>query len=92
MRIRLIHRPRRGCIEGVDLTRFQVGLEYEVGNAIAAVFLSEKWAVPVASDEPAVLVPLNNTLIDELQRLREHVQDQLHPVAEAHHRKHNRRP
>ena len=59
MRIRLIRKPRKGCIDGVDLNRFDVGQTYEVGNAIGALFLSENWAEPVASDEPAVVIPLS---------------------------------
>jgi len=59
LRIRLIQKPRHGCIDGVDVDRFEIGMTYEVGNVIAAVFLSERWAVPVASDEPAVVIPLS---------------------------------
>ena len=59
MRIRLIQKPRPGCMESIDVDRFRVGMEYEVGNTIGALFLIEKWAVPVASDEPAVLIPIS---------------------------------
>jgi len=59
LRIRVIQKPRQGCIDGVDTDRFVVGTEYEVGTAVGALFLSEHWAVPVASDEPAVLIRLS---------------------------------
>jgi hypothetical protein len=58
LRIRLVQKPRKGCIDGVDVDRFEVGVIYEAGSAVAALFLSEKWAVPVVSDESPVLIPL----------------------------------
>jgi hypothetical protein len=83
MRIRVIQKPRPECIEGVDLARFHVGLEYEVGNSIGDLFLVEKWAVPVVSDEPAVLLRLGDTLTDEMRRLRDAEAAQLMAHAEA---------
>src|SRR5260221_812698 len=58
MRIRVIQKPRESCIDGIQLDRFMVGIQYEVGNLIGALLLSEGWAEPVASEEAAVLIPL----------------------------------
>jgi len=69
MRIRVIRKPRSLCIDGVDVSRFEVGFEYQVGNSLGALFFAEKWAVPVASDEPAILTPLSELSRDR-RRLR----------------------
>jgi hypothetical protein len=58
MRIRLVHKPLIEGIDGIDLRRFQVGTQYEVGNSVGALLLAEGWAEPVPSDEPAILIPL----------------------------------
>jgi hypothetical protein len=59
MRIKIIRTPAQRHVDGIDLQRFQPGVQYEVGNTIGALFLAEGWAEPVASDEPAVLIPLS---------------------------------
>jgi len=58
LRIKVIRRPRKDCIDGVDVAHFKVGETYDVGNGVGALFLSEEWTVPVDSDHPAVLIPL----------------------------------
>ena len=58
MRIRVIQTPTQACIDGIQLDRFRPGVQYEVGNLVGALFLAEGWAEPVASDEPAVVIPL----------------------------------
>jgi hypothetical protein len=57
MRIRVIRKPTESCIDGVQLDRFEVGVEYDVGSTIGALFLAEGWGEPVTPDEPSVLIP-----------------------------------
>jgi len=52
----------------VDIDRFEVGLTYDVGNTVGAVFLAEKWAVPVAADASALMTPVNDPMSAELDR------------------------
>lgn len=59
MRIRIIRKPTEKCIDGVQLDRFVVGLQYEVGTALAAVLLTEQWAELVLTNEPDVVIPLS---------------------------------
>ena len=59
MRIRVIQKPSVARIDGIRVDQFIPGQQYEVGNVIGALFLSEGWAEPVPSDEPAVLVPFS---------------------------------
>jgi hypothetical protein len=61
MRIRVIQRPSQRSIDGIRLDRFEPGYQYEVGNALGAVLLAEKWAEPVPFEEPALLVPFSET-------------------------------
>jgi hypothetical protein len=62
MRIRIIQRPSVACIDGLRLDFFEVGRQYEVGNMLGALMLSEQWAEPVASDEPALIIPLGEVI------------------------------
>jgi hypothetical protein len=41
------------------LDLFEPGVQYEVGNRLAALFLAEGWAVPVNSDEPTMVIPIS---------------------------------
>ena len=59
MRIRVLNTPTVPEVDGIDLRRFSVGLTYEVGNNLGALFLAEGWAEPVADDAPALLVPFS---------------------------------
>lgn len=74
MRIRIIQKPTQACIDGVQLIRFLVGMQYEVGTSLGAVFLTEGWAELVLTPEPAIAIPLTEfnadappNLIRELQ-------------------------
>jgi hypothetical protein len=58
MRIRIVQKPTQACIDGVQLDRFQVGAQYELGTALGAVFLTEGWAEFVLTPEPAMAIPL----------------------------------
>ena len=59
MRIRVLNTPTVPEVDGIDLRRFRMGLTYEVGNNLGALFLAEGWAEPVADDTPTVLVPFS---------------------------------
>jgi hypothetical protein len=52
VRIKLLQRPPITSIDGLDLARFELGREYEVGSSLGALLLAEGWAEPVALDEP----------------------------------------
>jgi hypothetical protein len=45
------------CIDGIRLDRFVPGQQYDVGAAIAAVFLAEGWAEPVSAAPPPAAIP-----------------------------------
>src|SRR5436853_5241328 len=68
MRIRVIQKPSVSCIDGIRLDYFLPGELYEVGNVLGALFLAERWAEPVASDEPAVLIPISQFDADAPKR------------------------
>src|SRR5437868_5806902 len=59
MRIRVLQTPSVSTVDGIDLQRFRSGQQYEVGNKIGALFLAEGWAEPVASEEPALVIPIS---------------------------------
>jgi hypothetical protein len=53
MRITIVRQPPTDGIDGIRTDRFEVGGEYEVGSMLAALFLAEGWAAPVAGEAPA---------------------------------------
>ena len=61
MRIQIVQRPSADSIDGIRLDRFEPGFQYEVGNSLGALLLAERWAVPVADDQPGVIVPFSET-------------------------------
>jgi hypothetical protein len=63
MRIKIVQQPPIVEIDGIRLDSFEVGLEYEVGNTVAAVFLAEGWAEPTPLDAPRPVLPF--TAADE---------------------------
>ena len=65
MRIRIIHKPVSNDVDGFRLDRFEVGKEYEVGNALGSLLLAERWAVPVVPQSRSRIVPLDE-LLDEV--------------------------
>ena len=67
MRILVIQKPTMDCIDGIRLDRFVPGQQYEVGAAIAAVFLAERWAEPVNDALPALAIPLREIEADAKQ-------------------------
>jgi len=50
--MRVVQKPTCECIDGISLGHFEVGCSYDVVALLAAVFLAERWAVPVADDVP----------------------------------------
>lgn len=62
MRIKIIQTPAETSIDGIDLQRFTVGVEYEMGSQLATLFLAEGWAEPTADrHEAAPIVPFSAT-------------------------------
>jgi hypothetical protein len=59
VRIKVLQKPPIASIDGIRLDRFEAGCLYDVGNTLGALLLAERWASPVADDEPALLVPLS---------------------------------
>jgi hypothetical protein len=51
MRIQSYASRAAAASKGIDVEHRDVGVEYEVGSGVAAVFLSEGWAVPVGADQ-----------------------------------------
>ena len=50
-----IQRPPFASVDGLDLSTFVLGQEYEIGHTVGALFLAEGWAQPADSlAEPAV--------------------------------------
>jgi hypothetical protein len=55
MRVRIIAEPRNQRSNGIQLDRFHVGQEYDVGTTLAALLLCEGWAEPIDDQTPARL-------------------------------------
>jgi hypothetical protein len=64
MRIRIVQKPPIDDVDGIRLDVFQPGLQYDVGNQLGALLLAERWAEPVESDEPAMLIPVGEFTAD----------------------------
>ena len=52
MRIHILHAPTGDDVDGVDLSHFQVGSEYNVTHTFAAMMVAEGWAEPLPVDAP----------------------------------------
>ena len=59
MRLRITQRLS-GSIDGIQLSRFEVGVTYEVGTTLANYLLAEGLAEPVDPSTPAIVVPIPN--------------------------------
>ena len=59
MRVR-ITQPLSGSIDGIQLSRFITGLTYEVGTTVGSYLLSTGVAVPVESETPALVLPIQD--------------------------------
>jgi hypothetical protein len=64
MRIKVIQTPTRPDVDGIRLDLFHPGIQYEMGNLLGALFFAEGWGVPVASDEPAMIIPISEPTAD----------------------------
>ena len=64
MRIRVLQTPTIAEVDGIRLDVFLPGVQYEMGNCLGALFLSEGWAIPVDSVEPAMVIPLSEFSAD----------------------------
>jgi hypothetical protein len=60
MRIKVVRRPSRPSIDGLQLDRFERGCHYDVGTSLGALMLAEGWAEP-AVDDPALVIPFSET-------------------------------
>jgi hypothetical protein len=59
MRIR-IAQPLDGSIDGIQLSRLRQGEIYDLSTSLASYLLCERLAEPVADQEPALVLPLND--------------------------------
>jgi hypothetical protein len=64
MRIKMLRSPTLAEVDGIRLDVFRPGVQYEVGNILGALFLSEGWATPVDSNEPAIVIPISEFAVD----------------------------
>lgn len=95
MRIKIVQQPRIPDADGIRLDTFEVGFQYEVGNNVGALLLAEGWAVPVAADEPGVVIPLGDAKPHDDPRnlIRLYRSDQQEPQAFAAEKpRHPRKP
>jgi hypothetical protein len=42
----IVRKPTSASIDGIDLTHFEIGQQYELGSSLGGLFLAEGWAVP----------------------------------------------
>jgi CheY-like chemotaxis protein len=61
VRVRITRQPE-GSVDGINVTRFLVGLTYDVGTTLGNYLLAQRWAEPADEHEPAAILPLNRTL------------------------------
>ena len=52
MRVRISTKPTAECIDGVQLSRFQKGFDYEVSAELAELLIVEGWAEPIGFEPP----------------------------------------
>ena len=58
-----------GSIDGIQLSRFEVGQQYLVGTSLANYLLASGSAEPVADDSPAKLTPIEDRVVGEIRDL-----------------------
>jgi hypothetical protein len=59
VRVRITQRLS-GSIDGIQLSRFEVGVAYEVGTTLANYLLAEGLAEPIDPSTPAIVVPIQD--------------------------------
>lgn len=52
LRIRILQAPTGDDVDGVDLSHFQVGCEYDMSHPFAEMMVAEGWAEPLPVDAP----------------------------------------
>jgi hypothetical protein len=73
------------------LDYFEPGNRYDVGTALGCLFLSEGWAEPVVTEEPALLKPLRQTAPDTpTERARKAFREERVAVAADRNRRNRR--
>lgn len=58
IRIKVVQTPTLSEMDGISLEAFQLGVQYEMGNMLAALFLAEGWGEPVTSDGTLEVAPV----------------------------------
>ena len=58
MRVK-ITKPLSGSIDGIQLSRFVVGLTYEVRTALGNCLLAMGVVIPIDDEEPAFVLPVD---------------------------------
>jgi len=69
MRVR-ITKALAGSIDGIQLSRLSKGHVYDVNTSLACYLLSEGMAEPAADDEPTVVLPAENRMLEPLIETR----------------------
>jgi len=67
MRVR-ITQALSGSIDGIQLSRFIVGLTYDVGTSLGSYLLAQRFAVPVEDVTPALVLPIEDVIETALPR------------------------
>jgi hypothetical protein len=62
MRIRILE-PRTAEIDGMDLSVYHAGYNYEVDSSTAAYLIGSGVAEPGAGDSPALVVPTTEVMV-----------------------------
>jgi len=66
MRIRVRHKPPASHWGATLLKHFEPGLQYSIADSLGLLLLTEGWAEPVASEEPALVIPLREMFLENL--------------------------
>jgi hypothetical protein len=53
-------------VDGVPLSKFFVGSTYDVPTWLGNYLLSQRWAVPVESKDPALVLPLDHPIAERI--------------------------
>ena len=61
MRVPIIEKMS-GTLDGIDLTKFEVGHVYEVGATFGNYLLASRYAAPVSDEQSAGVVPLDHAV------------------------------
>ena len=56
MKVR-ITQAMKGTLDGIDLTKFEVGRVYDMGSALGNYMMASGYGTPVADEKPAPGVP-----------------------------------